>query len=110
MSDTQAAQDYVWQSLAQWPLRRSILGRERADALTQTTLSQITAAEIDAVAMGRCGDYREAVCRRIERRVKSVYAENCGMAFTTLILIWAISTIVQVLVMRWLNSREVGGS
>ena len=56
--------------------------------------------------MSRCDDYRKAVCRRIERRVKSLYAENCGMAFATLILIWAISTIVQILVYRWLNSRN----
>ena len=100
------AREHTWQALAAWPLRRSVLGRERCDALVRTTLSQMADTEIDAVSMGRCDDYRKAVCRRIERRVKSLYAENCGMAFTTLILIWAISTIVQVLVYRWLNSRN----
>jgi hypothetical protein len=100
------AREYAWQALSAWPLRRSMLGRERCDALVRTTLGQITAAEIDAASLGRCDDYRKAVCRRIERRVKSVYAENCGMAFMTLVLIWAISTIVQILVARWLNSRH----
>jgi hypothetical protein len=28
------------------------------------------------------------------------------MAFMTLILVWAISAIVQALVIRWLNSRS----
>lgn len=103
------AREHTWQALAAWPLRRSMLGRERCDALVRTTLAQINDAEIDAASMGRCGEYRKNVCRRIERRVKSVYAENCGMAFTTLILIWAISTIVQILVTRWLNSRQAEG-
>jgi hypothetical protein len=28
------------------------------------------------------------------------------MAFTTLVLVWAISAIVQALVIRWLNNRS----
>jgi hypothetical protein len=105
--ELELAREDVWHALAAWPIRRSVLGRERSDALTRVALGQLAAVEVDVQALGQIAGYRQAVCRRVERRVRAVYAENCGMAFTTLILVWAISAIVQVLVIRWLN-REAG--
>ena len=62
------------------------------------------AAEITSLRALEPADDAERT--RIEERVRAVYAENCGMAFTTLVLVWAISAIVQALVIRWLNSRS----
>lgn len=105
MSDLEQARDDVWQALASRPLRRSMLGRERCDAIVRVALSQLSAVEGE-LAAGWCDHHVDAIQKRVERRVRSVYAEQCGMAFTTLILIWAISAIVQALVIRWLNSRS----
>lgn len=105
MTDLKQARDEVWQALADRPLRRSMLGRERCDALVRVALSQLEAVEGE-LAAGWCDHHVDTIRRRVERRVRSVYSEQCGMAFTTLILVWAISAIVQALVIRWLNSRS----
>jgi hypothetical protein len=105
MTLEQARED-VWQALAARPIRRSMLGRERCDAIVRVALSQLDAVEGE-MAAGRFTGADE-MQRRVERRVRAAYADQCGMAFATLLLIWAISAIVQVLVLRWLNSR--GGS
>jgi len=106
-ADLQAARDEVWQALASRPLRRSILGRERCDAIVRVAMHQLQAVDVEVAAgWHRDGEMVTAVRRRVERRVKSAYAEQCGMAFTTLILVWAISAIVQALVIRWLSNRS----
>lgn len=97
------ARDDVWRALAARPIRRSMLGRERCDAIVRVALSQLDAVEGE-MAAGRFTGTDE-MQRRVERRVRAAYADQCGMAFATLILVWAISAIVQVLVVRWLNSR-----
>ena len=105
MTDLEHAREEVWQALADRPLRRSMLGRERCDALVRVALSQLDAVEGE-LAAGWCDHQVDTIRRRVERRVRTVYAEQCGMAFMTLILVWAISAIVQALVIRWLNSRS----
>jgi hypothetical protein len=97
------ARDDVWSALATRPIRRSMLGRDRCDAIVRVALSQLDAVEGE-MAAGRLPGADE-MQRRVERRVRAAYADQCGMAFATLLLIWAISAIVQVLVLRWLNSR-----
>ena len=95
------AREAVWQALGDRPMRRRLLGRKRSDAIVRVALSQIAAMEGELRAAGPDG-----IRRRIEERVRAVYSENCGMAFTTLVLVWAISAIVQALVIRWLNNRS----
>lgn len=102
MTLEQARED-VWRGLASRPLRRAMLGREKCDAIVRVALSQLHEVEGELVA-GRISGSDE-VARRVERRVKAVYADQYGMAFVTLLMVWAISAIVQILVIRWLNSR-----
>lgn len=109
--ELQAAREAVWQSLGRSPLRRRMLGRERCDAIVRVAVDQVAAVH---------GEYREAVrvagltgvafppavmCERVESRVRQHYHERAGFAFMTLVIAWAISAIVQVLVQRWLDSR-----
>jgi len=108
MSGVEEWKEHVWQRLGRSPLRRAMLGRERCDAIVAVTAGQMERTQVDYLQAGNAGYVRD-VCRLVERRVKSVYQENCGMAFTTLILIWAISAIVQILVLRWMNSQAAGG-
>jgi len=105
VSDLERAREDVWQALGSRPLRRSMLGRERCDALVRVALSQLDAVEGE-LAAGWCDHHVDAISRQVERRVRTVYAEQCGLAFTTLILVWAISAIVQALVIRWLANRS----
>jgi|688.fasta_scaffold105173_2 hypothetical protein len=101
------AREAVWRALGDRPMRRRLLGRKRCDAIVRVALSQIAAMEGELRAAGPDGiPAPGGIRRRIEERVRAVYAENCGMAFTTLVLVWAISAIVQALVIRWLNSRS----
>jgi hypothetical protein len=104
-----AAQDHVWQALGRYPVRRAMLGRERCDAIAAVTAGQIERSGVDYRQAGDATYVRD-VCRLVERRVKSVYDQNCGMAFTTLLILWAISTIVQILVYRWFNTAGGNGS
>lgn len=105
--ELQAAREDVWQALAARPIRRAMLGRERCDAIVRVAMKQLEVVESEVAAGWHAdGEMVTAVRRRVERRVKSAYAEQCGMAFTTLILVWAISSIVQALVIRWLANRS----
>lgn len=98
------AQESVWKALSGAPVRRALLGRERCDALVAVAIDSIPSHELSSAGRGTDG---EATARRLmERRIRIRYRENCGWAFTTLVLYWAISAIVQALVARWWNSRE----
>lgn len=97
MSDLLDARDLVWDSLASSPLRRAMLGRERCDAIVSVALEAL--ATESQLASGA------PLLARVEDRVRRRYRENAGMAFMTLLVVWAISSIVQVLVIRWLNRR-----
>lgn len=104
--DLEQARDQVWEALASAPLRRSILGRERCDALVRVTMGSMWLTEV--AAAGPSPKQQVALRRLIERRVHNVYSVNCGFAFTTFILSWAISAIVRALIARWWkNRREV---
>lgn len=97
------ARDAVWEALGSSPIRRAILGRERCDAIVRVAKNSIPTIELEAAGEGT--GHEAAVIRRIERRVRGRYAEQCGFAFSTLILSWAISAIVQALVIRWWRNR-----
>jgi hypothetical protein len=42
----------------------------------------------------------------MNERVAAIYGEKCSSAFTTFILSWAISAIVQYLIRRWWHSMK----
>ena len=109
MSCLQEYQDHAWERLGRMPVRRAMIGRERCDAIVAVAKQQMERTEVEYL---RAGDatYVRDVCRLVERRVKGVYQENFGMAFMTLLILWAISTIVQILVYRWFNTAGGSGS
>lgn len=98
------ARDHVWEALRSSPIRRAILGRERCDALVRVTLNAMP-PEAELCAAAASPGYRSFLCERLERRVRANYSENCGFAFVTMILVWAISAIVKALVIRWIERR-----
>ena len=106
-SELQAARDAAWRGLAKNPLRRAMLGLDRCDAIVRVAADQLD--EVAAVVMAaRMPDDvigQDTVRRRVEARVRQTYHERAGFAFMTLVIAWAISAIVQVLVQRWLDSR-----
>lgn len=103
-TDLDLARDDVWNALGKHPVRRSLLGRERCDAITRVALNSLPSQELTAAGEGTARE-REII-ELVERRVRGRYAEQCGFAFTTFLLTWAISAIVQALVKRWWKKRQ----
>jgi len=98
MSDA-ALQQHVWDCLAQYPLRRAILGRQRCDAIVAAAIQERPSASSIAAARRWYSDPEKSVRRDLERRVWVVY-RDCG-SVTTMLLCWVISAIVQILVAIW---------
>ncbi len=99
--DTDRACDAVWDALAATPARRALLGRRMADSIVRAALE-----EMPPVASGNAaGD-----CDRVERRVRRRMGDRHGVAFTTILLSWAISAIVQALVAYWWRQQREGQS
>lgn len=105
MTMTADDRDHVWEALGAAPLRRAMLGRERCDAIARVAFNQLHDAKRELAGFGNDPRMQAAVCQRLERRVRNLYSENCGFAFMTLVVVWAISAIVQALVIRWLNQQ-----
>jgi hypothetical protein len=100
-----AARDAVWRRLALHPLRRAALGRAQSDAITAVALEQMPdVTELDVAGEGT--DFERLLVERTERRVLDVYSERCGFVLTTFLLTWAISAIVQALIVRWWRKRH----
>ena len=96
--------DYAWEALGASPVRRYLLGRERADRLV--TIANYNLDDRDVRACGPGPHGLDGLRWGVERRVAVAYRERCGFAFTTLVLYWAISTIVQALIARWWKDRK----
>lgn len=102
--DTDRACDAVWEALAATPARRALLGRRMADSIVRAALE-----EMPPVAMH--GDFiRAYVGKEMERRVRRRMGDRHGVAFTTILLSWAISAIVQALVAYWWRQQREGQS
>lgn len=78
-----------------------MLGRDRCDRLTRIALDILSQE-------GCCADaaMHEGYRRQVEDTVRGIHSERCSGIFTTLILSWAISAIVQALVKLWLDRRQ----
>ena len=94
------AREHVWQRLAANPIRRAMLGRMRCDALVRTALNAMP-DDVEMAVAGEGTDFEEVLRTRTERRVLDLYSERCGFAFLTFVILWAVSAIVQILVVRW---------
>ena len=94
--------EYVWQALGRFPVRRAMLGRKQCDAIVATAVEQAPSQSEVLFA----GPVSEALRDRWEQRVRLIYTENCGFAFTTVLLWWAISAIVEALIRKWLENHK----
>lgn len=104
---TQADLDAAWDALASNPVRRALLGRKRCDALAAIAGEEVRyESRAGANFDGFAAAHMEGSRRRIGHRIARRYPERCGFAFTTLILSWAISAIVQALIARWWANRH----
>jgi hypothetical protein len=104
-ADLEQARDQVWTALSRFPVRRALLGRERADAITEEAIRQLPDdEELDCAGEGTA--FERLLRERTERRVLDVYSERCGFALTTFLLTWAVSAIVQALIVRWWRKRH----
>lgn len=99
------ARDAVWRRLALHPLRRAALGRDQADAITAVAMGQMP-DDVEMDVAGEGTDFERMLRERTERRVLDVYSERCGFAITTFLLTWAVSSIVQALIVRWWRKRK----
>lgn len=100
-----AARDAVWRRLALHPIRRAALGRAQADAITAVALTEMP-DDVEMDVAGEGTDFERMLRERTERRVLDVYAERCGFVLSTFLLTWAISAIVQALIVRWWRKRQ----
>ena len=94
--------EHVWQSLAAYPVRRAMLGRERCDAIVATTLVESPKGSESLFA----GHDSHAMRERWEQRVRLVYRDRCGSPLLSMLLLWAIGKIVEIIVQRWLEHRK----
>lgn len=99
------AKDAVWRRLALHPVRRAALGRAQSDAITAVAVQQLP-DDVEMDVAGEGTDFERMLRERTERRVLDVYSERCGFALTTFLLTWAISAIVQALIVRWWRKRK----
>jgi hypothetical protein len=105
MTPAQDLTDYVWERLAAHPIRRAMLGRERCDAIA--TVAQAKLAPDGLLAARYWGPVlKRTLIADVERQVRDEYDQRSGFAFTTMLVMWAIGIIVQIVVQRWLEPSE----
>jgi hypothetical protein len=99
VSDLAQAREEAWGVLASSPIRRAILGRDRCDRLVRIAHDVISDEELSIAAFEN--NYARQKRAGLYERVVECHSERCSGVFTTFILSWAISQIVQVLIRRW---------
>jgi len=90
-------EEHVWQALSAYPVRRSLLGRERCDAVVATAVDESPKGSESLFA----GHDSAAMRERWEQRVRLVYRDRCGSPLLSMLLFWAIGKIVEIIIQRW---------
>jgi len=108
--------DDTWNALRPSLLRRSMLGRKRCAELVMHTLAVFPDREYYAMqaAEGSAADRRlrvETEERVHDRMRNSVAAEPgvYGFAIMSLVMMWAVSAVVQYLLAQWWKQRFNAG-
>jgi len=94
----------AWDALNAAPVRRYMLGRRRCDELVRLAMDNLCEGDLILAGVGTQAQSR--LRQGVERRVRRHYSEKCGFTFTTFILSWAVSAIIQVLVLRWWSNQD----
>lgn len=109
MTSLREDRDATWQELGtRSRLLRFLVGRDRADKLVRIARDCFPESQLAACDPG--SEEERKLIEETEIRVSRLYSERCGVAFQTLVLAWAISSIVQILVLRWWSSRGWNGA
>lgn len=99
--------DDTWRTLRANYFRRALLGKKQCAELVMLTVSEFPEADLQACAQG--SDYEKTLVGELITRVASRFADNriasgkqeYTFAFMSVILLWAVSAIVQHLVTQW---------
>lgn len=103
---TDALIDSVWNELRPSLFRRSILGKRRCSEIVLHALAEFPDREFAArkATQGSSAERRivEETEKRVAKRMKtSTGDEVYGSVILSLVLMWAVSSIVQYLVLQW---------
>ncbi|MFM8496321.1 MAG: hypothetical protein ACKOEM_12465 [Planctomycetia bacterium] len=91
----------VWDAMAAYPLRRAMLGRQQCDAIVDAAMAESpTESE-----MRFTGQDSAALRERWEQRVRLTFRDRCGSALLSMLLLWAIGKVVEILVQRWWEQK-----
>lgn len=99
--DHHDARDHVWAALGTTPVRRALLGRERCDAIVDTAIGESPTQSESRFA----GRDNAALRERWEQRVRLTYRDRCGSPLLSMLLLWAIGKVVEILVQRWWEQK-----
>lgn len=99
--------DDVWRQLGRTnPIRRAFLGREQCDCIVSTTLFEMLSETLSTTYASADDQSLEMA---VERRVRGAFSDLCGFPFGSLLISWAISTIVRMIVLRWWKQNQPEG-
>lgn len=93
--------EQVWEAMASYPLRRAMLRRERCDAIVDAAVAE-SPTHTEASFSGQD---TAALRERWEQRVRLTFANRCGSALLSMLLLWAIGKVVEILVKRWWEQK-----
>lgn len=99
--------DETWDSMRGNLFRRAILGKKRCAELVMHAVASFPDREFKSLNVRQDSDVERQVIKDVERRVAQRYTATgqepgtYGYVFLSLVLYWAISAIVQYLVVQW---------
>lgn len=99
--------DETWDSLRGNLFRRAILGRQRCDQLVMHALACFPDRELTSLKAARGSELESQIVQDVEGKVAERFRETkqepgtYGFVFMSLVLYWAVSAIVQYLVVQW---------
>lgn len=99
--------DETWEALRPSLFRRAILGRRRCAEIVMTALAEFPDRELTARKASEGSSSCRSICREVEKRVAGRVRQTgedhgtYGSVVLSLVLGWAVSAIVQYLVLQW---------
>lgn len=99
--------DQTWDELRGNMFRRAILGKRRCAELVMHTLACFPDRELVALKATAGSDLERQIVKQVEEKVASRYKATgqepgtYGFVFLSIVLYWAVSAIVQYLVVQW---------
>lgn len=100
--------DSAWHQLRGNLFRRAILGKKMCARIVMETLAQFPDREFSSLKVAQNTDLERQIVGEVRDKVLQSVREGCraepgnyGFAIMALVLYWAVSAIVQYLVVQW---------